>query len=78
MEDWRPMETAPKDGTHILVDDKEEGVMWVSWDKEVYHYPGSRGTYCWCVPHSHQDEQGGCMVAYNPTGWMPMPKSKNI
>lgn len=70
---WMPIDTAPKDGTQILVYSKDEGIMWVSWDTEEVYYPGCKPRKCWCVPGSHQDEQGGAYTADNPTHWMPMP-----
>jgi hypothetical protein len=73
VEKWRPMRTAPKDGTKILVLDKSEGVMWVSWEEEQVHYPGCKPQLKWCVPGSHQDEQGGAYTAEEPLGWLPLP-----
>ena len=72
---WKPISSAPKDGTEILVVDEGGGVSLVCWDKEVFHYPGSRGRWTWCVPGSHQDEQGGCETVDNAIGWMNLPEA---
>lgn len=74
MSDWLPIETAPKDGTQILVYSKEDGVMWVSWETEQVFLPGYKPEKKWCVPGSHQDEQGGAYTTSNPTHWMPVPE----
>ncbi|MGV6816142.1 MAG: hypothetical protein ACWA44_02595 [Thiotrichales bacterium] len=86
MNDWQPIETAPKDGTEILVWNAElkerkwyeEGkVMLVSWGVDILHYPGAKPNWTWCVPGSHQDEQGGCETANRATHWMPVPGGPN-
>lgn len=71
---WKPIETAPKDGTQILVYSKNDGVVWVSWDTEEIYYPDCNPEKCWAVPGSHQDEQGGCYRIDDATHWVPVPK----
>ena len=78
---WRPMRTAPKDGTQILVWEQAfysfnggnfEDVsrpMIVQWGR----FYGDYGRAHWHVPDSVQDEQGGASQADFPTGWMPVP-----
>lgn len=79
---WQPIETAPKDGTKILVYEPaseytEGGVSLVSWDSWRISYPGCRTQWDWCLPGSHQDEQGGCETVY-PTHWMPLPEPPEV
>jgi len=70
-DDWRPIETAPRDGTEIEVTDQETfwGVMrWnvagfnplVSKDYGIWECPG--GNFTWC-------EDDG----FGPTHWRPLP-----
>jgi hypothetical protein len=69
--EWQPIETAPKDGTSILVA-TEEGVQLVAWlDNNTSLH--SRKFMEWCEPGSWQDEQGGYTIADNPTHWTPLP-----
>ncbi len=75
MNEWFDMESAPKDGTRILVDDAVEGIMWVNWEQE--RYPGYKPEYKWCVPGSNQDEQGGSYTSDQPLCWRPLPERKN-
>lgn len=70
---WQPIETAPKDGTRILVYQPGDGIMWVEWGIEEIYYPGCKPRNCWIVPGSHQDEQGGGYTADNPIKWHPLP-----
>lgn len=56
---WRPIETAPKDGTKILAWYDGQGHLLVHWG---YAY-GIRG---WL------DRNGN--IEYTPTHWMPFPK----
>jgi len=63
------MATAPKDGTFILVVDKDGDINKVSWESD---YPIH--TKKWCVYGSWQDEQGGYETIDNPIAWQPLPQ----
>lgn len=71
-EQWRPMETAPKDGRRIIVVIRasEQGasdVDVVRWAK-----PKTHGEYCWMATDSDEN----CAVIYDEwevAHWMPLP-----
>jgi hypothetical protein len=61
MDDWKPIETAPKDGTHIRVkrDDMEDTVEWFAPLND------------WLV---ERDPNGvhHKLLSWQPTHWMPL------
>lgn len=66
MSEWKPIATAPEDGTSILVcvtyslgDGEWETVQWVDWIKEPYVWPHFRERIDIPLP---------------PTHWMPLPE----
>lgn len=75
MSEWRPIETAPKDGTCFLAwgdwageingPDFTNTICVIRWDGGRSDYPG----YPWQVAHS--DAYGEWMHA---THWMPLPE----
>lgn len=68
MSEWQPIETAPKDGSHILVGGPWMPVCEVSWHKATdWDYPGWR---CGRFGAKGYDDLG----AYEPTHWMPLPE----
>ena len=58
---WRPIETAPKDGTSILVSDGAEVDQAEFWDDRGYWV--AIGGKC----------AAGNGLGYDPTHWMPLP-----
>lgn len=60
---WRPMDTAPKDGTRILLG-KKGFVDAAEWQAEA------RG---W-VQNNHPDSGWPDQIFYDPEGWMPLPE----
>lgn len=66
MPEWQPIETAPKDGTRILVwpywsDGTPEVVKWVKMRR---------------VP-DRWEVHGGTFLNSQPTHWMPLPDPPN-
>jgi hypothetical protein len=69
MADWQPIETAPKDGTRILLWDTDEVVI-AKWDD--ISMGGAEGWQITVVNMlsglKHYE------AAFNPTHWMPLPE----
>ena len=69
---WQPIETAPKDGTRILVSFGTMGIYAVAWEESAYDE-----FKLWCV----DDNKHGpyYLRGYSdegprsPTHWMPLP-----
>lgn len=62
-DEWKPIETAPKDGTSILVGAPEWEPELCSWRNDCWF----RG---WCAGGLRSDTYG---PDFDPTHWMPLP-----
>lgn len=69
MSEWKPIKTAPKDGTKILVCCFDHG-----WEMEVSHWVTDE-------PYVDEDDQEKTYKGWlpmigisGPTHWMPLPK----
>lgn len=70
MSEWKPIETAPKDGTLILVCNK-----WGSWlakYQEIFS-TGFKPENPWLVMLLNMRHMVGA-PNYRPTHWMPLPE----
>ena len=63
---WQPIDTAPKDGTHILLYRSNEhcSISEAFWRQDVFKIAYEWGGHGWSYPKEDQ-----------PTHWMPMPSS---
>lgn len=70
MNEWQPIDTAPKDGTPILLWDAESKSVNVGYWLDRYTQPFHalvRGEDAnWC-------DDGGANPIFNATHWMPLP-----
>lgn len=60
MDEWQPIETAPKDGTEIVAHDSKTGRSHVTWC--VLRH--------WHDPDDHYYSEASDFI---PTHWMPLP-----
>jgi len=68
MTEWQPIETAPKDGTHILVV-SETGISVCKYSCGNWNGLIDGDTIC------YQEEQDDWYYdVYKPTHWMPLPE----
>jgi hypothetical protein len=69
---WQPIETAPRDGTRILVSFGDMGVWQVSWTEPAYD-----DWMIWCVDdnkHGPYALRGYAATGPRaPTHWQPLP-----
>ena len=81
---WLPIDTAPKDGTAVLLFEPAYtrgngqevqglGVIMAAWCGVRENFPGCKEEFAWYVPFSEQDELGGAYGVDSPTHWMPLP-----
>lgn len=75
--EWQPIETAPKDGTYVLVGN-DDGV-WVASYCATYQ-SGFRPPNPWLslfLNHTHIKRKEGQHRNSVPTHWMPLPEAPN-
>ena len=75
MSDWKPIDTAPKDGTKILLyeDGIIEGYFEVN-EKYIKDHKAWGGEGYWKSLWTPEHGCGCCGDDNEPTHWMPLPK----
>lgn len=69
---WRSPETAPKDGTRVIMDFGRAGIHIVAWEESVC------GTTIWCVDdNKHGPYALRGYLDEDIRGWLPLPISKS-
>ena len=83
MIEWQPIETAPKDGTHVLLSYSGRVTYGYWLHLEVGKLVGDCGGVCRCPEYDEPDEppapfwyseDGGFTEEHPPTHWMPPPE----
>jgi len=67
---WQPIETAPKDGTKVLVVEGEQ--IYIASYKYDGNYNCQKPNIAWCISDA-EDLEGFERVLSFPTHWMPLP-----
>lgn len=69
------IETAPQDGTWILVwDTSEKCWQKVAWLQDYEIVKRKSDPYRWCIYGTYGEEMGFYQVVDNPLVWMPLPR----
>jgi hypothetical protein len=68
--EWQPIETAPKDGTYLLLNTRYSEIVigWFGKDLNIENYNG------WLYGDGDGYSTGYYYNPINPTHWMPLPK----
>lgn len=69
---WHPIETAPKDGTPVLVSNAERDGAWIAYYCPVYT-SGYRPENPWSSLMLNTRWHKNKWASYVPTHWMPIP-----
>lgn len=69
--EWRPIESAPKDGPYILIWSAEESRAYVG---QWYAYDYSPDGYDWVEPPQRWGDHDLGSPISRPTHWMPLPE----
>lgn len=72
---WQPIETAPQDGTLILIKDSDGDINLAEWRRERYITKWS-SYFAWIIKGTYGDEQGGESTIDNPVLWFPLSSIK--
>ena len=81
---WHPIETAPKDGTQIILrnGNRVTAGAWVEWVKTYCEYHSTTGVYLGPSIGDDGSEwaswDGGFAEDDPPTHWMPLPSAPEV
>jgi len=73
--EWQPIETAPKDGTKILVFCKPDEIFTATWGKWTdAHFNDWKATECWCVYDCEDAFYSHLLSGDRVKYWHPLPE----
>lgn len=70
---WQPIESAPKDGTRVLVCAISKNRISVYLPQVAFfgtYHPNAKGKQCWRAANMG--------IIINPTHWMPLPEQPTL
>lgn len=70
MSEWKPIDTAPKDGSEVLL---YLGAPWLKIEKARWYAPWSNWQ-CGTIPADPAREECYGIGSSVPTHWMPLPE----
>lgn len=71
MSEWKPIESAPRDGTRVLLCDRHRGATWIGFYHPVYQ-SGYRPTNPWSSLMLNHEYQA--TPSWSPTHWQHIPE----
>jgi hypothetical protein len=71
MSKWQPIETAPRDGSKVILWDSHEGVCCARYEDYAAGWRAFWGTENYIRDGSTYDF---ALIASHPTHWMPLPE----
>ena len=72
---WRPIESAPKDGTRIMLWNGDDEPVFAHWDTSLEWGKGSKPINDWVSDWlTVSGYDAGAERVYNPTHWQPLPQ----
>lgn len=72
MSEWKTIETAPKDGTYMLLGSAEDGGSWVGKFEPQYQW---RADNPWSSMMLNCEHLPIRYASLKPTHWMPLPSA---
>lgn len=77
MSEWQPIETAPKDGSEILLGRSSNTKVYTAhWELEP-SWAWKSAEPCWAVYMASDDYYSTYLHADWPSHWMPLPEPPN-
>jgi len=73
--EWQTMETAPKDGTAVLLWESYYRMPVIAQWRIEYFVHETKTEKAWIVTNTYEGREGGETIVQNIGFWMPLPKT---